>query len=387
MSQTTLEDIERRARDGDADAQYVLAGVMAQRRQGDIARRLIESAAAQGHADALFTLAGAILTKTEASAEERPRALNFLRQARAKGSASALRLLAALTASDLVDGEGWSDALALMREACERGDPAALREIATILFVAGEDDADAGALLCAAAENDAIAGAIIGRRTERGRQTRPGRVDFNAAFAKLAGPDTPAAAETVSDRPRAVLFRRFLRPEICDHLMATAGPRLRREQVLGFDGQRRTHPHRTSTGAIIGFGFADMPSVYAGREMARLAGLPYRHGEPISILRYRQGQEYRIHYDFLGPNDPDLAAHGQRLKTALLYLNEGYEGGETHFIAPDLRFSGVTGDILVFDNVGADGEPDFKSRHAGLEIRGGEKWLASLWLRDRPFSG
>ncbi len=121
--------------------------------------------------------------------------------------------------------------------------------------------------------------------------------------------------------------------------------------------------------------------------MARLARIPYSHGEPLSILRYVPGQEYRPHHDFLGPNDPDLGAHGQRLKTALLYLNEGYVGGATHFLAPAISFVGNRGDILIFDNVDENGALDYSVRHEGQKIERGEKWIASLWLRDRPFSG
>jgi prolyl 4-hydroxylase len=68
-------------------------------------------------------------------------------------------------------------------------------------------------------------------------------------------------------------------------------------------------------------------------------------------------------------------------------LNEDYLGGETHFIAPGLKFAGKTGDILVFDNVNEKGAPDVAARHAGLPVVQGEKWIASLWFRDRPFSG
>ena len=119
--------------------------------------------------------------------------------------------------------------------------------------------------------------------------------------------------------------------------------------------------------------------------MARLADTPYENGESLMVLRYRPGEEYRPHHDFLGPNEPDLKTRGQRFRTALLYLNDGYEGGETHFLSPDVKVAGKTGDVVVFDNVDEKGAPDVSARHAGRPVTRGEKWLATLWLRDRPY--
>ena len=39
--------------------------------------------------------------------------------------------------------------------------------------------------------------------------------------------------------------------------------------------------------------------------------------------------------------------------------------------------------MLAFDNVLNDGSPDKRSLHAGLPVTMGEKWLLSVWIRDR----
>ena len=38
---------------------------------------------------------------------------------------------------------------------------------------------------------------------------------------------------------------------------------------------------------------------------------------------------------------------------------------------------------IAFRNLTADGRPDPDSLHAGLPVARGEKWLATLWLRQR----
>lgn len=388
MSDRAFEDFEKRAEAGDADAQYALAAICAQRGLADLAQRWLHRAGEQGHADALFTLAGAILTRTEGAAEHRAEAIAGLDKARARGSLAALRTLAALTAAGLIDERGWPAALEMMREACDRGDAAAKREIAALLLEVAAGDADGAALLVEAARTDPLASALAARRKHRGMATSPGAVSLDRAFDRILTAEGGGAREEISAAPRIGAFRAAVGPDLCDHLMGTALPRLKRQEIIDpVDNKPRPHPHRTAWGAAIGFGFADLPAVFAGQRMARLAGVPYEQGEALSILRYRPGEEYRPHHDFLGAGDPDLPAHGQRIRTALLYLNEGYIGGETHFLAPDVAFAGRTGDILVFDNVNENGEPDVSARHAGKPILRGEKWLGSLWLRDRPFAG
>ncbi|MEI9890695.1 MAG: hypothetical protein WDN45_08980 [Caulobacteraceae bacterium] len=54
-----------------------------------------------------------------------------------------------------------------------------------------------------------------------------------------------------------------------------------------------------------------------------------------------------------------MGANGQRVATALVYLNdEALEGGETDFPQLNLRHRGRKGDALVFFNVDASGRPD-----------------------------
>jgi len=79
-----------------------------------------------------------------------------------------------------------------------------------------------------------------------------------------------------------------------------------------------------------------------------------------------------------------LQRGGQRVATFLVYLNDGYEGGETSFPRLDYRFKGATGDALVFANVEPNGAPDPRTMHAGTPTTRGEKWLLSQWIRDRP---
>ena len=70
--------------------------------------------------------------------------------------------------------------------------------------------------------------------------------------------------------------------------------------------------------------------------------------------------------------------------TFLVYLDEGYEGGETAFPALGITVRGRIGDGLLFRNASAEGAPDPRAIHAGLPVTRGVKHLASRWIRAAP---
>jgi prolyl 4-hydroxylase len=132
---------------------------------------------------------------------------------------------------------------------------------------------------------------------------------------------------------------------------------------------------RTSDGAAIHWLIED-PVVHAlNRRIAGLTKTNYEQGEPLQALRYSPGQEYRPHFDYVEGNDVP------RLWTALIYLNEDYEGGETAFVRKGIEVRGQSGDVLVFRNVTDDGTPDGASEHAGKPVVAGTKYLATRWVR------
>ena len=122
-----------------------------------------------------------------------------------------------------------------------------------------------------------------------------------------------------------------------------------------------------------------MPCQAIQRRIAAATHIPVAQGESFSLLHYAPGQQYRLHVDTL----PEPC--NQRVATCILYLNEGYTGGETYLEANATRFRGRIGDALFFLNVDAAGKPDAQSRHAGLTVAKGTKWIATRWLRASPF--
>lgn len=187
-------------------------------------------------------------------------------------------------------------------------------------------------------------------------------------------------AETVCEAPFVATFRGLFSTEECAYLAAAAAPML--EPALIVDvatGGQKRDPVRLSD--YCGFTWPlENPAVHAlNRRLAAASGTTPEQGEPLQILRYGVGGEYKPHFDSI----PGFA--NQRKFTILVWLNAGYEGGETWFMTPRLALKGQPGDAVLFRNTGPDGRRDPDSAHAGLPVTAGEKLIASRWIRERRF--
>ncbi|MFC0444209.1 prolyl hydroxylase family protein [Pseudidiomarina halophila] len=127
-----------------------------------------------------------------------------------------------------------------------------------------------------------------------------------------------------------------------------------------------------------------------GSRIAQQVGLPLRNAESFQVIHYDQSQEYRSHFDAYNMDTERgkrcTARGGQRLFTALGYINAPEGGGSTYFSKLDINVAPKPGRLLVFENV-VRGTTDVhpKSLHAGMPVVKGEKWAFNLWFHEREF--
>jgi prolyl 4-hydroxylase len=183
--------------------------------------------------------------------------------------------------------------------------------------------------------------------------------------------------ERLSERPDLRLFRRLITPAECAYLIRIADPLFQPSMVYNNEGQEVRDTIRTSEGAGI-YWLAEDAAIHAlNRRVAKATGTRYEQGEPLQVLRYSPGQEYRPHFDYLqGSENP-------RPWTALIYLNDDYVGGATRFVKTGQEVRGSTGDVLVFGNSDGGGAREPLAEHAGMPVTEGVKYLATRWIRER----
>ncbi|WP_246022728.1 2OG-Fe(II) oxygenase [Cognatilysobacter terrigena] len=199
--------------------------------------------------------------------------------------------------------------------------------------------------------------------------------------------DPPAPTMLATD-PDIAQFDGLLSVDECRLLVASAQPMLRPSQVHSPDGRDVGRESlRTSSDASFDPLMEDFALRLVQLRMAAAAGSELVDAEQLIVLRYEPGQEYRRHRDYLPPDaiERDGPQAGNRRRTICAYLNTPAEGGATDFPAREVRVEPQAGRAVVFDNLDADGRPQPDSLHAGLPVERGEKWLATLWLRERAY--
>jgi hypothetical protein len=284
----------------------------------------------------------------------------------------------------------------LYGEAAEAGSGAAAERLAVLTAMGVARPADFGKALELLAQS-----ADLGHRpAQKQLALLAGRKDLMARTPKAPiwrklGAGIDVATLLMSPRarqehlsPAVYVVESFIPKSFCRWIVDLARDRLSESKVSHVkEGAPRADPMRTAEAASFRLIETDFIVAVVQEKLARLASLPVHWHEPPNLLHYLPGQEYQPHYDFIDPRAPafrdELNVLGQRVATCLVYLNDDFEGGETAFPRLGWKYRGRPGDMLLFQNVASNGRPDFSSLHAGLPPTRGEKWLLSLWVRNR----
>ena len=192
-----------------------------------------------------------------------------------------------------------------------------------------------------------------------------------------------AERKLISTDPHIELVVGLFSPAECRYIQLLAQPWLEPAMIYAATGEGMRDPHRDSDNMVVAPMTEDLVVHAINRCIAAASGTEVSWGEPLHVLRYAPGQQYRPHHDAhaFGPVEK------RRIATALLYLNDAYEGGETNFPELGITVRGGVGDLLIFHNLDSAKMPDMRMIHAGLPITSGEKWLATRWIRGADYFG
>ena len=196
--------------------------------------------------------------------------------------------------------------------------------------------------------------------------------------------------EVLSIDPRVIIIKNFLSNEECDHFVKLSEGKLERALVSS-EKEGIISKGRSGSNCWITHNNDDKTLAIANR-ISNIIEIPLENTESYQIIYYDKEQEYFNHYDAWDFNDVDkskrnLKRGGQRLFTALVYLNDVEEGGSTKFTKLNIDVKAEKGKLLIFENVYEDTNiRHYLSEHAGRPVIKGEKYAFNLWFRECPMN-
>lgn len=215
---------------------------------------------------------------------------------------------------------------------------------------------------------------------------------------QVSGPPSPARARIGRDvaarldanpavkRARAqtadmFTFEHFLSDAECDALVALIDAAARPSTLLA------THDDpdfRTSDSTDLDRWSEEVLPI--DTRIAETLGIAPENAETLQGQRYSPGQQFRAHCDYFhefADYWPRMVeSGGQRTWTAMVYLNHVEEGGATWFPRAGVRFRPKKGMMVIWNNMAADGSPNYDTLHEGMRVIEGTKYIVTKWFRE-----
>lgn len=186
----------------------------------------------------------------------------------------------------------------------------------------------------------------------------------------------------ISNEPLIVVADNVFTPDECDAVLAQEVP-FAHATGWDFKAKRATQTsYRTSS---LWYDNSQALITWPDRLMAQfpyLQAMGRRHFERGVRQRYTPGQSYQKHCDFFGyPNTPPVA--NDRVATCIIYLNDGFEGGDTFFNLLEISVTPTKGSVLYFQ-YDYTYESNLLTQHTGMSVTAGEKQIVTFWIRALP---
>ncbi|MGJ8745460.1 2OG-Fe(II) oxygenase [Polaribacter sp.] len=166
----------------------------------------------------------------------------------------------------------------------------------------------------------------------------------------------------------------FLSKEECEKIITFCEEDvLFRRSKVGFGVNNRQSNSRTSSSAFMEKNESSIIISDLKEKIATFLGCNLSKIEGLQTVRYYKSEGFKAHYDV----DDNL----KRKLTCLLYLNDGFSGGNTYFPEIDFIVTPKVGRLLIFQNLDEDNKIIPQSFHQGSSILNGVKYACNIWIK------
>lgn len=189
--------------------------------------------------------------------------------------------------------------------------------------------------------------------------------------------------------PLIACYAQVASQEECQQLIHLAKKKLQPSAVVGNAALTISEVRKSDQAHFEHYSNADVQQIC--ERIAAIVGQPLNHAEQLQIVRYQVGGKFDVHFDSFNLSTKlgkeFYSRGGQRIITAILYLNTVSTGGETFFPELSLEIAPSQGNLLVFENCRKEtNQAHPLSKHGSRPIKEGEKWIATLWFRENHYT-
>ncbi len=197
----------------------------------------------------------------------------------------------------------------------------------------------------------------------------------------LANPDVLVFGRNGLD---VYIVKDFISADECRHLKSLTKQSLERSKTMG-DEYPPISDFRTSYTSTLEFDDEVIKKV--DHRISDLLGIEACNAESTQGQHYSVGQTFRAHCDFMHMSQAHwkIARRegGQRVWTAMAYLDDEMDGGETRFVRAGFSIKPAAGMLVVWNNITKDGHGNWLTLHEGAPVLSGEKTILTKWYRER----
>lgn len=213
-------------------------------------------------------------------------------------------------------------------------------------------------------------------------RSRPPQIDYKKFHAAKI---TKTADRIFYPFTQIYTYDNILTKDECEGLMQLIDTRLRPSTVSDDSDSCLVSDYRTSQTSDLHY-FDDPLYLELDRRIVDTLGLYSFLGEIMQAQKYEPGQYYKEHWDFFMPTTKEYKIYcewmGQRTWTAMVYLNNVEEGGETYFKHLNLRVKPKQGMLVAWNNLYKNGLPNLKTMHEACPPISGNKYVVTKWFRS-----
>lgn len=165
----------------------------------------------------------------------------------------------------------------------------------------------------------------------------------------------------------------FMSAKECEKLISFCeeSDLFKRSVIMASEADQKHSAHRTSSSAMMEMD-QSIPVIEDLKEkIAAFLEIKTDKIEKLQCVRYFESEGFKPHFD---------SYVKKRKLTCLLYLNEGFVGGETYF--PEVDFGAVPkkGRLLIFQNLDENDNLISQSFHEGSALIEGVKYACNIWI-------